>query len=250
MNIPTARSLTKLTRIFLFASAVASGGCQRVVRAQTKAPSVAPATLRSMYAIPRPDRLQPSKTALVLVDFQEEFFHGRLYVPDAPRAARNAAALLRWARSSGIHVTHVCQVATKWDSPLFAPGSKTVAFVPELGPTPGEVVVTKSAAGGFTRTNLDGILRAKDVDTLIVGGLMTHLAVDSTVRDGAVLGYHVIVASDATATRDLPATDGGPSVDALMVQRSALAALGDRFADVLSTKEIERLSMSSASNAR
>jgi nicotinamidase-related amidase len=241
MNVSIRRTANVIVKICLVLSAVASGGCQRTARAQGRTTPAAPATLRSLYGMPRPVRLDPSRTALVLVDFQEEFFHGKLFVPDGRVAAKNAGALLRWARATGVQIAHVRNVAVKWDSPLFAPASPTVAFFPTVAPVAGEAVVTKSSAGGFTRTDLDARLRAKNVDTIVVGGLMTHLAVDSTVRDGALLGYHVIVAADATATRDLPAPGGGAVVESRDVQRSTLAALADRFADVLSTREIEGL---------
>ena len=67
---------------------------------------------------------------------------------------------------------------------------------------------------------------------------MTHLAVDSTARDGTVLGYTVVVASDATATRDLLDPDKATRVHHADVQRVALACLADRFADVAMTQTI------------
>jgi nicotinamidase-related amidase len=102
-------------------------------------------------------------------------------------------------------------------------------------------VITKAAAGAFSRTDLDEQLRRRKVDTLIIAGLMTHLAVAITVSDATVLGYRTLVASDATATRSLPATDGGGVVDEATLQRAALAALADRTADALTTEALVRL---------
>jgi nicotinamidase-related amidase len=129
-------------------------------------------------------------------------------------------------------------VAQSAKSPLFTPGSHATDFVAELAPAPGESVVTKSAAGGFTKTDLDGILKDHGVDVLVVAGLMTHLAVDSTARDGTLLGYRVVVVADATATRALPDPSGGAPIPAGVVQRAALASLADRFADVMRTSDI------------
>jgi nicotinamidase-related amidase len=67
--------------------------------------------------------------------------------------------------------------------------------------------------------------------------MMTHLAVDTTARDGTVLGYQVLVVTDATATRSLPGPGGGV-VDHATLQRATLAALADRFADLLPTEEL------------
>jgi nicotinamidase-related amidase len=104
-----------------------------------------------------------------------------------------------------------------------------------LQPRDGELVRTKRLAGAFSRTDLDGSLRALGVDTLVCAGIMTHLALDSSVRDAAVLGYRVLVAGDACATRALPSWHGDGPIDAEDVHRTALAALADRFADVRTT---------------
>ncbi len=197
-------------------------------------------TLRQRYGLTPPRALDPARTALVLVDFQEEFFSGGLPLPEATSAVERAQTLLRWARASGVHVVHVHNVAPA-GSRLFAEGSAGAAVRPEVAPLAGEPVVIKKMAGGFSRTDLHERLQALGVDTIVVAGLMTHLAVDSTVRDGLVLGYRVILASDAAATRDLPGAAGGAPVPARVLHEAALAALADRFADVLPTREIVQL---------
>jgi nicotinamidase-related amidase len=176
-------------------------------------------------------------TALVLVDFQQEFFTGRLPLPDGTRALDRARRLLAWARDARVTVVHVRNL-TRPGSPLFAEGGPTAAFVPALAPRADELVVTKPTGGGFTKTELDARLRARGVDTLVVAGLMTHLAVAMTAQDATVLGYHVLVAADATATRDLPDPAGGPAVTHDELHRVALAALADRFADVQTTAQL------------
>jgi nicotinamidase-related amidase len=119
-----------------------------------------------------------------------------------------------------------------------------------LRPRPGNLVVRKRMAGAFSRTSLDADLRARGVDTLIVAGLMTHLAVFSTANDAMVLGYHVIVAGDATATRALPgaaSTTGDREaevVDPTVLQRAALAAMADRAADVMLARAVMALPVS------
>jgi len=198
-------------------------------------------TLRELYHIQPVSQLRAAHTALVLVDFQEEFFHGGLGIPDGQKAVAQAATLLTWARRSGVTVVHVRNIAAA-GSKLFAPGSPTTAFVPQLQPAPAESVITKPTGGAFTKTDLDARLRAQGIDTLVVAGIMAHLAVAMTAQDGAVLGYRVIVASDATATRDLPGQDGA-TVDSRTLARVSLAATADRFADVMPTQRIVWLSM-------
>lgn len=197
-----------------------------------------PVTLRSLYGVEPPPRWEPARTALVLVDFQQEFFSGKLALPEAPAALRHAAQLTAWARRSGLMLVHVRQVAKSATSPVFAPGSPGTRDVTALEPRAGELSVNKSMLGAFSGTDLHEQLRGRGVDTLIVAGLMTHLAVQVTATDATALGYHVIVAADAVATRALPGAAGAETVSAELVQRATLATLADRVADVLTTPQI------------
>ena len=63
----------------------------------------------------------------------------------------------------------------------------------------GDVVIAKTRYSAFHGTSLDGLLKAKDVDTLVVCGLTTECCVDCTVRDAFHLDYQVFVAADACA---------------------------------------------------
>jgi nicotinamidase-related amidase len=182
--------------------------------------------------------LSPAHTALVLVDLQREFLDGKLALPDAGPAVGHARQLLAWARRAGVHVVFVRQVAASPSAPLFAPGSRGAELAPGLEPAPGDSLITKSAAGAFSNTPLHQLLTERGVEVLIVAGLMTHLAVDTTARDGTVLGYRVMIACDATATRSLPGPRGDGVVDHATLQRAALAALADRFAELATSDEI------------
>lgn len=213
------------------------------LEAHATAPAAAhaPITVRALYGLHAPSRLPAAKTALVLVDFQDEFFHGRLPLPEGPAAVRHAARLLDWARRSQLLVVHVRNVVTRPGSPLFVPGTAGVRSVPELVERPDELVLIKSLPGAFSRTELDQKLHERGIETVIIAGLMTHLAVTTTASDATVLGYQAIVAAQATATRALPGAAGLPGVDAATLQRVALASIADRIADVLDTRSIEAL---------
>ncbi|MEY2931139.1 MAG: hypothetical protein RL033_1888 [Pseudomonadota bacterium] len=184
-----------------FASLV---GLSATASATPAATANAPTTVRALYGLHAPARLSAAKTALLLVDFQDEFFHGRLPLPEGPAAVQHAARLLDWARRSRLLVVHVRNVVTRAGSPMFVPGTAGVRSVPELLERPEELVLTKSLPGAFSRTELDQKLRERGIDTVIIAGLMTHLAVTTTASDATVLGYQAIVAGQATATRALP----------------------------------------------
>jgi nicotinamidase-related amidase len=82
-------------------------------------------------------------------------------------------------------------------------GTPAVEVIDELAPRPDEPVVRGQAANGFDRTVLDTILRLAGVDTLVLVGVATDVAVESTARGACDLGYRTIVVSDAcTADSD------------------------------------------------
>jgi nicotinamidase-related amidase len=195
-------------------------------------------TLRQLYGLPTPDGVVAPRTALVLVDFQQEFFTGRLPLPGGAAAAAQAARLVSWAHAAGILVVHVQNIATRPGSLLFADGAPTTQIIPSLAPGPRDLVITKHQAGAFSRTELDARLRGRAIDTVIIAGLMTHLAVTITASDAAVLGYRAIVVADATATRSLPGAAGTIAVTEAELQRAALAALADRVAEVLTSEQV------------
>jgi nicotinamidase-related amidase len=229
----TANILGALTLFLLGLPAAAQAG------ARAKREEVA--TLREMYSLPKTERIASNRTALILVDFQEEFFSGKLRLPNASKAASHAKVLLDWARAEKIAIIHVLNIAKSEHSVVFAPNSPGVKEVAVLKPMDGERILVKSSGGGFTNTDLDDWLKTRNIETIVVAGLMTHLAVYFTACDATVKGYRVVVAADATATRTLPSPTGGLSVDFETVQRAALASLSDRFGEVMKTQKITSL---------
>ena len=205
------------------------------------APPDPPPTLRALYDVPPLQAISASRTALVLVDFQQEFFSGKLPVDRGTDALQHAARLKRWAHEHDVLVVGVRNVAARPKSPIFAESSPTTAFMPDLEPGANDWLVVKHQAGAFSKTDLHARLQARGIHTIIVAGIMTHLAVDTTARDAAVLGYRVVVAADACATRPLPSPIDGTVIDAAELHRVALASLADRFAEIRRVDEILRL---------
>jgi nicotinamidase-related amidase len=75
-------------------------------------------------------------------------------------------------------------------------------IAPEVGPQEGDVVVVKHRVSAFAGTDLDMILRAKGVDTMILLGVATSGVILSTVRHGADADYRLAVVEDACADSD------------------------------------------------
>ncbi len=74
---------------------------------------------------------------------------------------------------------------------------KQYDIIDALPVLPEDHVVTKHVRSGFIGTELDHLLRALAIHTIIIGGIATNIGVESTVRVGADLGYNFVVAQDA-----------------------------------------------------
>ncbi|POA21150.1 MULTISPECIES: cysteine hydrolase family protein [unclassified Pseudomonas] len=196
-------------------------------------------TIRALSGATPVDHLPAGKSALVVIDFQNEYFSGRMPIPDGAAALAKTRELITFADSHKIPVYHVQHVAPA-GSPVFAIDGQTVKFHPDMQPRPQDVVLQKSTVSVFASTDLDQQLKKAGIQTLIISGLMTHACVAGAARDAAPLGYNVIVASDASATRAITRANG-VSIDKDSLHKAALAEVEDTFGDVLSTAQIVKL---------
>lgn len=179
-------------------------------------------------AIP-PARL--SQSALVIIDAQGEYRSGQMALPDVDPALARIADLLARARAAGTPIFHVAQIGQA--GILFDPGTERGAILPQAAPVAGEPVVMKKLPNGFAGTELHERLQQPGRTSLIIAGFMTHMCVSASVRAALDHGYQTTVVADATATRALPAHDGGAPIPSEIVHRTALAELADRFAAVV-----------------
>lgn len=207
-------------------------------------------TIRHMAGAPVATSLDAAKTAVLVIDFQNEYFDataapgfasGRMVIPDGVAALRQAKRVVEFADAHGIRVIHVQHVLPA-GAPLFAQGSVNAAFHRDLQPRQGETVVQKdnvSVFAGASSTVLDPLLKNAGIDTLIVTGLQTHACVAGAARDAAAAprGYRVIVSSDASASRDLDLA-GGRRIGHRTLHEAALAQIEDAFGDVMTTDAI------------
>jgi len=207
-------------------------------------------TIRHMAGAPVATSVDAARTAVLVIDFQNEYFDasaasgfagGRMVIPDGVAALRQAKRVVEFADAQGIRVIHVQHVLPV-GAPLFAQGSVNAAFHRDLQPRQGETVVQKdnvSVFAGDSAAVLDQVLKDAGIDTLIVTGLQTHACVAGAARDAAAAprGYRVIVSSDATASRDLDLA-GGQRIGHRALHDASLAQIEDTFGDVMSTDAI------------
>jgi ureidoacrylate peracid hydrolase len=77
-------------------------------------------------------------------------------------------------------------------------GTWDFAIVDELKPNSNDIVIVKTRYSGFAGTNLDAVLRSRQIRFLFFAGMATNVCVESTLRDAFVLDYWPILLSDAT----------------------------------------------------
>lgn len=170
--------------------------------------------------------LEPEmKTAFLMIDIQEFYFdEAKSPLEKRFEASNNAKLLLDKARSLGITVIHVQHKGGGAIRDLLLPLSD-------------EKVITKTKVNAFIATDLESFLKEKEIEQVIVCGMMTHMCVEGTVRAAADLGYRIVLAEDACATRDL--IFNSVVVKAAEVHASTLQSLSfGSYAIVSTTKEL------------
>jgi nicotinamidase-related amidase len=178
-----------------------------------------------------------TRTSLILVDIQNDYFPGGLWpVEGMEAAAANAATLLARARRDGIPVVHIRHEALSAEAPFFRPGSEGARIDDRVAPLPDETVILKHRPNSFHRTDLDAHLRGAGITRLIVAGAMSQMCIDATTRAAVDLGYEVIVAEDASAARALSL--GDLAVPAASVHAAFMAALSGTYATVTQTQSL------------
>lgn len=171
------------------------------------------------------ERVAPRHTALLIVDMQKDFCVDGMATAGTGRDLSRTKAIVPdlvrlrdAAREAGVLVVHIgfltlpqhlsdgaAWLAQRRRAPyanesIALEGSEGGEFIEELRPEQGEVVVHKHRYSGFTGTNLDVILRAREVRTCVVTGISTNVCVESTLRAAFELGYYVVVPRNATAS--------------------------------------------------
>ena len=81
---------------------------------------------------------------------------------------------------------------------LLARGGWDYELVDELVPQPGDMIIHKTRYSAFYNTNLDSMLRARGIRTLVFTGIATNVCVESTLRDAFFLEYFGVVLADGT----------------------------------------------------
>ena len=171
------------------------------------------------------ERLEPAHTALVIIDMQKDFCVDGFATSKAgrPLAAAQSiiprlARLLAEARQAGALVCHVGfwtlpnygsdsgpwlaqrRRATYATDKIAIAGTEGAEFIDQLAPADGELVVHKHRYSAFKGTDLDMMLRAHGIETVVPTGVSTNVCVESTLRDAFEYNYYVCVPEDGVAS--------------------------------------------------
>lgn len=130
--------------------------------------------------------------ALLIIDVQQGLCEGPGAAWDTPGLIARINALADAARAAGAPVVWIQHEALN----ELQHGSAAWQLAAGLAPQADDVYVRKTTPDSFNRTDLEALLRARGVDTLIVCGMHTEFCVDTTCRRALALGWPVRLASD------------------------------------------------------
>lgn len=176
-------------------------------------------------------------SALLVMDVQRAIVDiaddGSGYLPrvrraiDAARAANVPVIYVVIALRPGFPEvgTRNKALATIARNGLYVEGAPGTEIHPEVAPRPGEVVVTKRRASAFSGSDLDVVLRARGIDSLVLTGIATSAVVLSTLCQANDLDFGLTVHSDACLDLD-------PEVHRVLVER-----LFPQWADVVTVDD-------------
>jgi ureidoacrylate peracid hydrolase len=202
-----------------------------------------------------------AKSALVIVDMQNDFVHSdggfahlarerpeaKIDMPFLMSTVPHVKRLADAFRRAGRPVVYVTQVlrpdysdaafpywrATKGSTTghrtFIVEGTWGAQIVDDLKPEQGDHLVVKKGFGGFANTPLDTILRNLGVNTCVMAGVTTCVCVSTTIREGVEYNYRMIIVSDAVAEvhRD--------------THEAELKTMARIFADVKSSDEVIKM---------
>lgn len=192
-----------------------------------------------------PDQIAPDRTALIMVDMQNDFAHDEgIFVKRWGKTNRfiktiipPCQALLTAARETGVVVVHLRIINDLLRNPaswhhFWGPpncvieGTWGAEFVEELAPVDDEVIITKYTYDGFVDTPLDSVLKKLRVTTLVFAGVDSDVCVRDTAAHGFAIGYTPVFARDALAS------------DSEVAHAGVMQSFAEHYGQVASTGEI------------
>jgi nicotinamidase-related amidase len=192
-------------------------------------------------------KLVPRRTALLNVDLQNFFVES---APDGSGVLARINGLAEVCREAGILVIHTMHVlrpdgsntgvlgelvpAVHEQGFLYA-GARTAALHPRLVVAPQDITLEKPRFGAFHGTDLEMILRARGIDTVIITGISTDVCCDTTAREANARDFLVLFVSDGTAV------NAENEEEAAASQKATLNVIEGLFGRVVTIDDVRAL---------
>jgi nicotinamidase-related amidase len=173
-------------------------------------------------------------TALLLLEIQNDYFpNGRTPLEKSLEASAKAHDVLNAFRAKKKSVIHVQHISTQPDAAYLLPCTKGADFYQSVQPIKGEAIIKKHYPNSFKDTQLLNHLIKNQINHLLICGMVTHLAIDATVRAAHDLGFSCTVLEDACAAHQL--SYNHHIISATDAHHAFMAALQSSYAAVIST---------------
>ena len=207
-------------------------------------------------------RLDPAHCALIIIDMQKDFCCDGFATSRAGRPLDAAKSIIptlvefrKVAREAGVLVVHAGfetyldymsdsgpwlsqrRRSTYASDKIALSGGEGMEFIPELAPEKGELTVRKHRYSAYKGTDLDMLLRAHEIRTVVPCGVSTNVCVESTLRDAFEHSYYVCVPQDACASWDMD------------LHAATLKTANARFGLVLTVRDITEIWQAGAQQA-
>jgi len=169
------------------------------------------------------DRCDPRFAALIVVDVQNDFVS-----PEGSAGKRgddvgaaiamipNLTRLIDQARKMGLTIVYIRTTHSEWTdtaSWIYRTSQKSglstcregawgADFYDGIAPLPSERVVIKHRYSAFINTDLNTVLKARGIQSILVCGVATNVCVETTARDGYMYDYYVTMIDDCSAAYD------------------------------------------------
>jgi len=170
-------------------------------------------------------------TALLIIDVQLGMFEENDPVYAGEILLQTIQSLIDRAHQNQTPIIYVQHIGSE-GHPL-EPSAPGWPIHPAIQPAVGEPVVHKKHPDSFQDTKLQALLKANNIQRLIVAGIQTDYCVDTTCRRAYSLGYEVVLVEDGHSTWDA----GGLTAEQIIAHHNLV--IGDWFATLKPAAEID-----------
>jgi len=181
------------------------------------------------------------ETGLLLIDLQKgvdelQYWGGSKGRRNNLTAEEKIKRILKAWRKKRLPVFYTMHDSREAESPLKL-SLQTGEIKPGLEPIDGEIIVLKDVNSGFIGTNLELMLRRKNISRLVVVGFFTNMCVATTVRTAGNMGFDTYLVGDACACTNRQSPDG-KDFDADLIHDTTIATLHGEFCTALKSDEV------------